>query len=83
MILIHELLARIRWDPGSGRGRWEIAYLDHARGELVRLPVNDFSALPGEPFMVEVIEDEGGARSIPCHRVRQRRHDGRRVWSRP
>jgi hypothetical protein len=37
VIPIHELLARIRWDPEFGRGRFEIGYLDHTRdGGLIR-----------------------------------------------
>jgi uncharacterized protein (UPF0248 family) len=39
VIPIHELLARIRWDPEFGRGEWEIACLDHARPDLVRVPL--------------------------------------------
>jgi hypothetical protein len=36
MTPLRELLARIRWDPGFRRGRYEVAYLDRRRMGLVR-----------------------------------------------
>ncbi len=83
MIPIHDLLARIRWDPEFGRGRWEIAYLDHARPGLVRVPLEVVRMQPGDHFMVELVDQEGEARSIPYHRIREVWRDGERVWSRP
>ena len=83
MIPIHELLARIRWDPEFGRGAWEIAYVDHARPELVRVPLADIRMPPGEHFMFELVDEEGVAQSIPFHRIREVWRDGKRVWSRP
>ncbi len=83
MIPIHELLARIRWDPEFGRGNWEIAYVDHARPELVRVSLADVRIPPDEHFMFELVDEEGVARSIPFHRIREMRRDGTLVWSRP
>lgn len=82
MIPIHELLARIRWDPEFGRGAWEIAYVDHARPELVRVPLADVEMPPGEHFMFEFLDEEGVARSIPFHRIREVWRDGKLAWAR-
>lgn len=83
MIPIHELLARIRWDPDFGRGEWEIAYLDHARPDLVRVPLADIVTQPGDHFMLQAPDEEGLLQSIPYHRIREVRRDGQLVWSRP
>lgn len=82
MIPIHSLLARIRWDPEFGRGRWEIAYLDHARSELVRVPLDEMHTQPDDHFMFDVVDGEGNTHSIPYHRIREVWRDGTLVWSR-
>jgi len=82
MIPIHELLARIRWDSEFGRARFEIAYLDHTQGALVRLPFERI-ALPEEHrFGFEAVEDDGTRHSVPYHRVREVWRDGRLIWER-
>ena len=83
MIPIHELLARIRWDPEFGRGAWEIAYVDHARPGLVRVPLARVVTQPGDHFMFQALDEEGLLQSIPFHRVREVWRDGALVWSRP
>jgi uncharacterized protein (UPF0248 family) len=83
VIPIHELLARIRWDPEFGRGNWEIAYRDHARPELVRVPLAGTRMAPGGHFMLEVVDEEGAVQGIPCHRIREVWRDGKLYWSRP
>lgn len=83
MIPIHDLLARIRWDPAFGRGEWEIAYLDHARPDLVRVPLASIVIQPGDHFMLQALDEEGRLQSIPYHRIREVRRDGKLVWSRP
>ncbi len=81
MIPIHELLARIRWDPEFGRGRFEIAYFDRSRKTLVRLPLDRIRISP-DRFGFETIEDDGSAHSVPYHRVREVWRDGELIWSR-
>ena len=83
MTPIHELLARIRWDPRFGRGRFEIGYVDRRRGALVRLPLDRISTTPGERFSFDAVEDDGSVHSVPYHRVRAVWRDGRLIWSRP
>ena len=82
MVPIHTLLARIRWDPHFGRGRWEIAYLDRARPGLVRVPLDEVRTQAHIGFVFDVVDEEGIAHSIPYHRVRQVWRDGKLVWSR-
>jgi uncharacterized protein (UPF0248 family) len=82
VIPIHELLARIRWDPEFGRGRFEIAYLDRKRKALVRLPLERIRVSPVERFAFEALEEDGSLHSVPYHRVRAVWRDGALIWSR-
>ena len=82
MTPIHELLARIRWDPEYGRGQFEIGYLDHKEGRLVRVALERIETIPGERFTFEAIEDDGSMHTVPYHRVRAVWRDGELVWSR-
>lgn len=83
MIPIHELLARIRWDPAFGKGRFEIAYLDHVGPCLVRLPLDRIVISEGEHFTFDAIENDGSVYTVPYHRVRAVWRDGQLIWSRP
>lgn len=80
MIPIHELLGRIRWDPEFGRGDFQLGYLDHRRGGIVRVPLARVSFPAGEHFTVNVLHDDGVARSIPYHRIREVLRDGVVIW---
>ena len=72
MIPIHALLARIRWDPHFGRDRIG----------LVRVPLDAVRTQAHIGFVFDVVDEEGIARSIPYHRVRQVFQGGKLVWSR-
>jgi len=80
MIPIHELLARIRWDPEFGRGRFEIAYFDREKKRLVRLPLERVRM--SDHFGFEALEADGSLHNVPYHRVREVWHDGQLIWSR-
>lgn len=82
MIPIHELLARIRWDPQFGRGRFELAYFDRGKRGLVRLPLERICMPAQERFGFEAIEEDGSVHSVPYHRVRALWRDGELIWSR-
>jgi uncharacterized protein (UPF0248 family) len=41
VIPIQDLLQRIRWDPAFGGSTYEIGYLDHVGGRVVRVPLCD------------------------------------------
>ena len=81
MIPIHELLARIRWDPAFARARFELAYLDRGRKTLVRLPLERIRMGEGR-FGFEALEQDGSVHSVPYHRVRAVWRDGQLIWSR-
>jgi uncharacterized protein (UPF0248 family) len=82
VIPIHELLARIRWDPEFGRARFEIAYLDHKRKALVRVPFERVRIPEEHRFAFEAVEDDGTVHSVPYHRVREVWRDGELIWTR-
>jgi uncharacterized protein (UPF0248 family) len=82
MIPIHELLARIRWDPEFGRARFVIAYLDHKKDALVRVPFERIRLPEVHRFAFEAEEDDGTWHSVPYHRVREVWRDGALIWAR-
>jgi uncharacterized protein (UPF0248 family) len=82
MIPIHELLARIRWDPEFGRARFVVAYLDHERNALVRVPFERIRLPEDHRFAFEAEEDDGARHNVPYHRVREVWRDGELIWAR-
>lgn len=83
MTPLHELLARIRWDPEFGRGRFVLGYLDHVAGRIVEVDLKEVGVDPDNPSLLRVWDEEGAARSIPLHRVKQVFRDGELIWQRP
>lgn len=83
MIPIQDLLARIRWDPALRGSRFELGCLDHVQGRIVRVPLSDVEAEPGDRFALSIADEDGVVRSIPLHRVRVVWQDGTPVWRRP
>jgi uncharacterized protein (UPF0248 family) len=82
VIPIQDLLHRIRWDPGFGRGTFEVAFVDRVAGVLERVPVDRLQFDPGEPFGFETLGRDGEPRFIPYHRVREVYRDGVLIWQR-
>ncbi len=82
MVPLHELLARIRWDPDFGRGEFVIGYLDHSHQGLVYVPLSDVHESTEGHFAFEVAGDDDAARSIPYHRVKEVWKDGALIWRR-
>jgi len=83
VIPIHELLARIRWDPEFGGARFVIGYRDRVAGAEVKVPLERIHIAPGSHFSFEAIEADGTLHTVPFHRVRNVWRDGELVWSRP
>jgi uncharacterized protein (UPF0248 family) len=83
MVPIHELLARIRWDPAFGAGRVEIGYLDKVAGSLRRVALHSLHADPDNPSLLDFVDEDGVDHSIPLHRIREVRRDGALIWRRP
>ncbi len=82
MIPLHELLSRIRWDPAFGRGEFKLGYLDHVRGGLVYVPLNETRQEVDALSCFEVTDEEGVAHSIPYHRVKEVWKNGELIWRR-
>jgi uncharacterized protein (UPF0248 family) len=82
MIPIHELLARIRWDPVFGSAPFDLGCLDRTRKTLVRLPLERIRTSPEDHFGFEALEEDGSVHSVPFHRVRAVWRDGELIWSR-
>jgi uncharacterized protein (UPF0248 family) len=79
---IQELLNRIHWDPEFGRGRFELAFLDHAARDLVRLPFDKVSFAPGDHYFFHYLDEDGLAHSVPFHRIKAVYKNGERIWHR-
>ncbi|MGO8858955.1 MAG: DUF504 domain-containing protein [Steroidobacteraceae bacterium] len=82
MIPIHELLARIRWDPAFGRGEFVIGYLDHDTSELRHAALRDARPDPENPSMLDIVDEHGLVVSLPLHRIRQVLRNGEVIWQR-
>ncbi len=82
MIPLHELLSRIRWDPGFGRGEFTLAYLDRVRGGLVDVPLNHARQEADALSCFEVTDEDGVVLSIPYHRVKEVWKNGELIWRR-
>lgn len=82
MTPIHELLARIRWDPEFGAARFVIGYYDRVTRAEVNVPLTRIRFEPGEGFAFEATEEDGTMHTVPFHRVRKVWRDGELIWHR-
>ena len=78
---IHELLSQIRWDPNC-IGEFEVAFVDHMKTELQRVPVNEMRFESSHPAAFRAFDDEGNLVSIPLHRIRRVYRNDQLIWSR-
>ena len=79
---LHELLSRIRWDPGFGQGAFELGVYDRVQDEIRRVPLARVRFEPGNRFAFFLDGDDGQTRTVPLHRVREVYRDGMLVWKR-
>ena len=82
MTPIHELLARIRWDPEFGAAQFVIGYYDRAAQAEVAVPLTRVRFEAGEDFSFAVVADDGTDHTVPYHRVRSVWRDGELIWHR-
>jgi uncharacterized protein (UPF0248 family) len=80
---IHELLNRIRWDPGFARGNFELGYFDRVEKQTIVVPFREISFPRDNPRTFRLVDAEGRIRRVPFHRIREVHKDGRRIWHRP
>jgi uncharacterized protein (UPF0248 family) len=82
MIPIHELLNRIRWDPGFAEGNFELGYYDRAENRIILVPLKEVT-FTAETSTFELMDPEGQVHRVPLHRVREVYKNARRIWHRP
>lgn len=80
MTPIHELLARIRWDPAYGAAQFVIGYHDRVTRSQVKVPLERIHEPGGFAFEVEA--EDGAVRTVPYHRVRNVWRNGELIWHR-
>lgn len=83
MTPIHELLNRIRWDKGFGRGKFEIGIFDRKDGTIHRVSFQQIVFSRAERRTFELTDESGQVQRIPFHRVREVYKDGQLIWQRP
>jgi uncharacterized protein (UPF0248 family) len=81
MTPIHELLARVRWDPEFGAAQFVIGYYDRVTRAQIKVPLERIRFEPGEGFAFEVAAD-GTIHTVPYHRVRSVWRNGELIWHR-
>lgn len=79
MQTIRETLNRIRWDPDEDPGSFVVGYEDRLRKQVIDIPYTDIIRIE-DGFMVV---GDGEETSIPLHRVRHVKKDGKVIWQRP
>jgi uncharacterized protein (UPF0248 family) len=79
---IHELLARIRWDPQLAQSRFRIGYWDRVAHEVLHADLREIAWDADNPSFFDLTDDAGVAHSIPFHRVREVWRDGSLIWQR-
>ena len=82
MAPIHELLNRIRWDPGFARGSFQLGYYDRAENRVILVPLKEVSFPAESPQTFQLADAEGQIHRIPFHRVREVYKDSQRIWHR-
>lgn len=80
MVLIHELLNRIRWDQGFGRGDFVIGYYGRLEDRIIRAPLHRVLPDPADHFACQVIDAECKSHMVPFHRIREVCKDGNLIW---
>ena len=82
MTPLHELLSRIRWDGAFGAAQFELGYYDRVADRIVRVDLRDLSFDPENRAMLRLVDEEGHARSVPMHRVKEVWRNERVIWRR-
>lgn len=82
MTPFHELLARIRWDPEFGLGRFAIGYWDRVAGKVLHVDLRDIEWDEDNPAFFDLVDEDGVTHGIPYHRVREVWRNGELIWER-
>ena len=81
MQTIHQLLSRIHWDEGFGKGDFEVGIYDRVEDRIEFQPLEELRMEPGNHFSFTIVI-EGVVQTIPYHRIREVRKDGESIWKR-
>jgi len=81
MTPIHELLARIRWDPDFGRGKFVLGFLDRVDHRIHRVRLSEVRVLPAHEGF-EFVDAGGVAHAVPLHRIKEVWKDDELIWHR-
>lgn len=82
MTPIHELLNRIVWDLEFGNAHFVVGYHDRVFDRIVRITFERINLERGQHFSFEVVGNDGKARMVPFHRVREVVRNGEVIWRR-
>jgi uncharacterized protein (UPF0248 family) len=78
-----ELLHRIKWDAGFGKGRFALGYYDRVEHAEQIVPFDAVILDPERPGMFSVQDETGFTVRVPLHRVRTVYKNGVVIWQRP
>ena len=79
---VHDILNRIRWDPGFGQDDFEIGFYDRIEKKIVRVAFTDLIFPKDDHFAFELLNSEGEPHHVPYHRVKQIFRNGKLNWHR-
>ena len=79
---IHELLNRIHWDAEFGKGEFELWFLDRVEAQLIKLPLDEITFIPGDHYFFHYLDEEGAEHSVPFHRIKAVYKNGEVIWHR-
>ena len=82
MTPIHELLARIRWDPAFSQAHFAIGYRDRIAGKVLHVDLRNVTRDGDNPAFFDLVDEDGVTHAIPCHRVREVWRNGELIWQR-
>jgi uncharacterized protein (UPF0248 family) len=82
MILLQDLLARIRWDSAFGDASFVLGYYDRVEGRIIRVNLREVRVDPDNRSMLDITDDDGVEHSVPLHRVKEVLRNGELIWHR-
>lgn len=82
MTPLHELLSRIRWDAEFGAAQFVLGYYDRVARRIVRVDLRDFSVDDENHSMLNLVDEDGNARSMPMHRIKEVFRNDQLIWHR-
>lgn len=81
METIRQLLNRIRWDEEFGQGDFMVGIYDRVSDTVNFQPLENLRMEKGNRFSFTICID-GEVLTIPFHRIREVRNNGKTIWKR-